>query len=152
MTNKDVGAADIPAHPSTDNKLLTRTRDLVKVLASDLNACDMKWTLFVAAASSYRYDSQFKPFPVDYLTPDTSLNINQLLGVIDQVPPMHLLLHHLNQIQRKSSEEIEDFMRINGDIVNLMHWLLISVRDPFLKSIDRTEVSAVALKTRNNIP
>jgi len=39
---------------------------LRKILQSDPKAADLKWSLFVAACQSYRYDSCLKPFPSQF--------------------------------------------------------------------------------------
>jgi poly[ADP-ribose] polymerase 16 len=39
---------------------------LRNILQNDPKAADMKWSLFVAACQSYRYDSCLKPFPSQF--------------------------------------------------------------------------------------
>ena len=46
----------------------TIKRDAIKVwLAEDLQAADVKWSLFFAAAHNYRHDTVLRPFPAAYL-------------------------------------------------------------------------------------
>lgn len=40
---------------------------LKHVLEKDLRAADLKWSLFVAACNTYRYDTCLKPFPPMYI-------------------------------------------------------------------------------------
>lgn len=40
---------------------------LKHLLEKDLKAADLKWSLFVAACNTYRYDSCLKPFPPMYI-------------------------------------------------------------------------------------
>lgn len=40
---------------------------LKHVLEKDLRAADLKWSLFVAACNTYRYDTCLKPFPSMYI-------------------------------------------------------------------------------------
>ncbi|PSN47378.1 Mono [ADP-ribose] polymerase PARP16 [Blattella germanica] len=40
---------------------------LRSILENDLQAADVKWSLFVAACQSYRYDSCLKPFPPQFI-------------------------------------------------------------------------------------
>lgn len=56
----------------------------------DLEACDLKWTLFVAAAQSYRYDSQLNPYPSKYKQIQTidRLDIESILRSIQSVPSL----------------------------------------------------------------
>lgn len=39
-------------------------------LEKDLIACDLKWTLFVAACKTFRFDSCLRPFPPMYIKSD----------------------------------------------------------------------------------
>ena len=40
---------------------------LRNMLENDLQAADVKWSLFVAACQSYRFDSCLKPFPPQFI-------------------------------------------------------------------------------------
>lgn len=40
---------------------------LKKILERDLKAADIKWSIFVCSAQSYRFDSCLKPFPPLYM-------------------------------------------------------------------------------------
>lgn len=40
---------------------------LKHLLEKDLRAADLKWSLFVAACNTYRYDTCLKPFPSMYI-------------------------------------------------------------------------------------
>lgn len=40
---------------------------LKHILEKDLRAADLKWSLFVAACNTYRYDTCLKPFPPMYI-------------------------------------------------------------------------------------
>lgn len=102
---------------------------LTEILVDDLNACDMRWTLFVAAAHSYRFDSQLKPIPTNPVS-GQPYEIDDLRAVIATVPPFSILLKRLRTKQT-----------IPVEIIELLHWLLVRVRDPYLKSIDRANVS-----------
>lgn len=105
---------------------------LATVLADDLNACDMKWTFFVAAAHSYRYDSQLKPYPINPAD-GKPYEIEYLHAIIAKVPPFSALLKKLQAKQPLADE-----------MVHLVHWILVRVRDPYLKSVDRSNVSTTS--------
>lgn len=102
---------------------------LTTVLADDLNACDMKWTFFVAAASSYRHETIMKPYPM-HPTNGKPYEIENLREIIAKVPPFSALLTRLRAKQP-----------IDEEVVHLIHWMLVHVRDPHLKSVDRSNVS-----------
>lgn len=103
---------------------------LKATLADDVNASDIKWTFFVAAAQSYRHDSVAKPFP-NYPTSGKQLEIETIREIIAKVPPFDELLHKL-----KANQPIDE------DVVHLLHWILVRVRDPYLKSVIRSDVSS----------
>lgn len=102
---------------------------IANALAKDLNACDMKWTFFVAAAHSYRYDSQLKPYPTQPAN-GKPYEIENLRDIIAKVPPFTDLLQKL-----QTKQPIDD------EIIHLLHWTLVRLQDPYLKSVDRSNVS-----------
>lgn len=111
---------------------------LIKRLEIDLNACDFKWTLFVAAANSYKYDSLIKPFPNAFVV-DKILNINHLRKVIKSVPSFDRLLAILkNNVNHSKSNELND---ITEECIDLLYWCLIRAKEPTLKSIHPSNVS-----------
>jgi hypothetical protein len=124
-------AANIPL--AEINKVIS---ELIETLQRDANACELKWTLFVAAAQSYRYDSQLKPFPPFYQD-GQSVNITELLSVIAQVPPLKSVLQVLLQMQNVGSRR---FYGRYHKVLQLLHWNLVSLTDPSLKSVDRQNV------------
>jgi hypothetical protein len=52
-----------PATANKDNKTVT----LRNIIERDPKGADLKWSLFVAACQSYRYDSCLKPFPPQFI-------------------------------------------------------------------------------------
>uniref|UniRef100_V5HDU1 Poly [ADP-ribose] polymerase n=1 Tax=Ixodes ricinus TaxID=34613 RepID=V5HDU1_IXORI len=67
--------------------------DVLKILAEDLPAADLQWSLFVAALRSYRYDTVLRPFPADFVdrSCDTK-HIDELREVAAGVPALATLL------------------------------------------------------------
>lgn len=111
---------------------------LIKKLENDLNACDFKWTLFVAAANSYKYDSLLKPFPNAYVV-DKILKINRLREVISTIPHFSRLLCILQNIVNQTKPEEND--DITDESIDLLYWCLIRAKDPTLKSVHSSNVS-----------
>lgn len=105
---------------------------LIKVLEDDLNACDFKWTLFVTAAHSYRYDSQLKPIPAAYIV-NKSYDLERLHQDIARIPNFCDLLQKL----RRSAEN-RSYDALSKESIDLLHWCL---HDNFLKSVERSNVS-----------
>lgn len=96
----------------TQNKI----DSLKSLLARDLEACDLKWTLFVAAAHSYRYDSRLTPYP----------QTNPVTGASDASPDAERF--DIVAI-RRSIETVPELRSIRWQdltvaVVDLMHWLL----------------------------
>lgn len=112
--------------------------ELTIALKTDLNACDLKWTLFVAAAQSYRYDSQLRPFPPFYQD-GASVNIAALMAVIVDIPPLSSILGLLYGMQGDKQGEI--FLK-HERTLRLLHWILVTVSEPCLKSVDSGQVSS----------
>lgn len=129
--NEPIPSSRCNAPINLNEKITTLTAALI----DDLNACDMKWTFFVAAAHSYRYDSQLKPFPM-HPANGKPYEIDALREIIAKVPPFHELRQKL-----KATQPIDD------EIVNLLHWILVRVRDPYLKSVNRSDVSGSSINS-----
>lgn len=51
----------------TDENVEKKISLLKHLLEKDLKAADFKWSLFVAASNTYRYDTCLKPFPPMYI-------------------------------------------------------------------------------------
>lgn len=111
-----------------------KVTSLIKALENDLDACDFKWTLFVAAANNYKYDSLLKPFPSAYVE-NKALNIGNLRETIASIPRFTILLQQL----RNLSDKIENC--ISDNAIDLLYWCLISIKEPALKSVRRSNVS-----------
>lgn len=120
----------------------TNTKDkivsLIKTLENDISACDFKWTLFVTAANSYKYDSLLKPFPNAYVI-DKILNITHLREIIASIPNFGHLLSKLQSIVDKSTPEESD--GITAESIDLLYWCLIRAKEPTLKSVHSSNVS-----------
>lgn len=123
--NEPIQPSKCNASTDIDEKLTA----LQTELTDDLNACDMKWTFFVAAANSYRHETIMKPYPT-HPTNGKPYEIENLRETIAKVPPFGALLTQLRAKQP-----------IDEEIVHLVHWILVRVRDPHLKSVDRSNVS-----------
>lgn len=54
-------------HDDVNKKILS----LKHLLEKDPKAADLKWSLFIAACQTYRYDSCVKPFPPMYIKNET---------------------------------------------------------------------------------
>lgn len=101
-------------------------------LEKDIAACDIKWSLFVAAAQSYRYHSRLNPYPPKYATKEKSeYDIDRIRLTISNVPTLHQLLR---QIQN-------DELRLNEDVVDLVHWVVCSKSFSTLRCVAKDEVS-----------
>lgn len=117
---------------------MEKVKQLTEILEKDLIASDFKWTLFVAASNSYKYDSLLKPFPLMFINNNQTLDIFKLREVIAKVPAFSIFVDEL----RRAAEQISFAnMKIDEETVDLIYWCLLSNREPFLKSIDRLNVS-----------
>uniref|UniRef100_W8BMA0 Mono (ADP-ribose) polymerase PARP16 n=1 Tax=Ceratitis capitata TaxID=7213 RepID=W8BMA0_CERCA len=104
------------------------------LLESDLIACDAKWTLFVAAALSYRYDTQLKPFPPRFVSPDGSLDIDALISVINDTPKLRVILQNI------VDENYEEF---DAYVLDLLHHVLVVQREPMLHLVDDNDFDVI---------
>lgn len=120
-----------------NRKICQQIDELRKVLIGDVNACEMKWTLFVSAAHSFRHDTLLKPFPSHFN------DIEKIRNLISKVPAFNELLIHL--MKNHSTATIDDEF---AELISLLHWILVKLHDPTLKSVTRSHVSSFGLKKK----
>jgi len=110
--------------------------DLRQQLEKDITGCDIKWSLFVAAAQSYRYHSRVNPYPPKYATKEKSeYDIDRIRLTILSVPSLHQLLRL-----------IKNGGTVNKDVVELVHWVVCSKSYPTLQSVAKEEFEATLKK------
>ncbi|KNC20927.1 hypothetical protein FF38_00292 [Lucilia cuprina] len=110
---------------------LNKAQTLQYALETDLVACDAKWTLFVAAALSYRYDSVLKPFPPQFSAEQTGCKIDILMSVINDTPKLRVILQNLME---------QNYTEINREVTDLLYWVLIEMREPALRLVEGEEL------------
>lgn len=127
--------------------LMDKVNSLIGILQADLDACDFKWTLFIAAANHYKHDSLLKPFPSASVF-NRVLNIHELRMIITSIPRLNsvlALLRHFDKWSDKSDEHI-----ISDEAIKLLYWCLLGVKEPTLKSIGRSNVSTFTSDKRKH--
>lgn len=102
----------------TDQKTVV-TEVLKKRLSEDFLATDLRWSFFVAALYSYRFETVLKPFPPQFLNENGEKDMKKLERMVDKVPK-------LNQLESS-----------NGEVQDLLTW----VTDTKNFSIVKTELS-----------
>lgn len=131
-TLKEPTTNTVTESQNTQNQIF----NLRLALEKDIAACDIKWSLFTAAAQSYRYHSRLNPYPPKYATKEKSeYDIDQIRLTISNVPPLHQLLRQIK------NEETQ----LNKDVVDLVHWVLCSNSFPLLRCVAKDEVVMHAL-------
>lgn len=114
---------------------MEKLSDLKIILGSDLLTCDAKLTLFVSTASSYRYDTQLKPFPPKFVIAGNKCDI-EIVTNINETPALNVLLYNIET-------ENYDF---GADVIELVHWVLIQQVDPCLRTLQENEFDDVLTK------
>lgn len=106
--------------------------DLKIELVKDLYANDAKWSLFVAAASSYRYESLLKTLPSKY---QNSFNSNS-----DDIELLNKIINETSSLQNILNDcNNKNYDNINPDVIELIHWILIDSNDFQLRTITEKE-------------
>ncbi|XP_062601894.1 protein mono-ADP-ribosyltransferase PARP16-like [Saccostrea cucullata] len=93
----------------TDQKTVV-TEVLKKRLSEDFLATDLRWSFFVAALYSYRFETVLKPFPLQFLNENGEKDMKKLERVVDKVPK-------LNQLEFSNSE-VQDLLTWVTDTKN----------------------------------
>ncbi|KDR13804.1 hypothetical protein L798_12102, partial [Zootermopsis nevadensis] len=113
-----------------DKKVIT----LRNLLQADPQAADVKFSLFVAACQSYRYDSCLKPFPPQFIR-DGVKDIDALREVVDRIPALVLLL--------KQYLCDANTCQANPQVIDLLYWVLVQLKDICVKSVPRCEFDKI---------
>ncbi|XP_078039029.1 protein mono-ADP-ribosyltransferase PARP16-like isoform X2 [Augochlora pura] len=146
--NKINGKSDVnilymnPVDPAAATQEETRKITSVKcVLEKDLKAADFKWSLFVAACNTYRYDTCLKPFPPMYIKNECK-DIEALRRAVELIPPLTVILEKLqdpNVYERYSTA------------IDLLYWVLIRLRDPTIKTISKNSYESILRKVPSEL-
>ncbi|XP_065369961.1 protein mono-ADP-ribosyltransferase Parp16 isoform X2 [Calliphora vicina] len=110
---------------------LNKIQALQYALETDLLACDAKWTLFVSAALSYRYDLVLRPFPPQFADEQSGYNIDTLISVINDTPKLTVILQNLME---------QNYTEFGREIIDLLYWVLIEKREPALRLVEGEEL------------
>lgn len=119
-------------------------------IVADIDACDIKWTLFVSAAQSYRFDSRLSPYPPKFapvpsggVVANDKFDIDRIVRLIVKVPSMDILRQQL----KLNAENIP------VDIVDLLHWVLCRPDDsPDFSSVPKSQFKMVLQKINSVVP
>uniref|UniRef100_A0A1B6CHE8 Poly [ADP-ribose] polymerase n=1 Tax=Clastoptera arizonana TaxID=38151 RepID=A0A1B6CHE8_9HEMI len=116
-----------------ENKGENKLALVLEYLKRDLIAADFKWSLFISATHSFRYDSCLRPFPSMYLKDDVK-DIDLMKEDIFKIPALTHLVKFL-----KDSEKYQ----VEASTIDLLYWVLIQQKEPTLKSIPNSEFDNV---------
>ncbi|XP_034948960.1 uncharacterized protein [Chelonus insularis] len=114
---------------------------LKNLLQQDLRAADLRWSFFVAACNTYKHNNCLKPFPPMYITNGIK-DIEALRETIEVIPPLAII-----------NERLEDpnFYDNHKATINLLHWVLIGLRDPFMKSVNKDTYESIINKVPSEL-
>ncbi|XP_047528737.1 protein mono-ADP-ribosyltransferase PARP16 isoform X1 [Vanessa atalanta] len=112
------------------------------VLEKDFKAADVKWSLFVAAAFSFRYESCLRPFPPVFIKNGIK-DMDELLSVITDVPALDLVLQQLDNL---------DNLANISDILDLLFYVLVRLKEPCLKTVPPEAHEAILMNTNSLLP
>ncbi|XP_063375744.1 protein mono-ADP-ribosyltransferase PARP16 [Cydia amplana] len=115
----------IPDNSQPKLTLAKKAAHLRCILEKDFKACDIKWSLFVAAAFSFRYESSLRPFPPAFLKNGVK-DMDELLSVVSDVPALDLVIEQLINL--------EDLSKVS-DIIHLLFYVLVRLKEPALKTM-----------------
>ncbi|KAG5306737.1 PREDICTED: mono [ADP-ribose] polymerase PARP16 isoform X1 [Acromyrmex echinatior] len=126
----------------TEEDVERKITTLKQLLEKDPRAADLKWSLFVAASNTYRYDSCLKPFPPMYIKNECK-DIEALRRVIESVPPLLVICKELGET---------DVYQNYGEIIELLYWVLLRLRDPYIKSVQKEYYNSILRKVPLEVP
>lgn len=104
--------------------------ELKQMLEEDIAGCDIKWTLFVTAAQSYRFGSRLSPCPSKYLK-QNEINIDTILEIISKVTSFGNILEYIIN---------KDYAMLDVDVIELIHWVILRPPNLCLETIKEEQV------------
>lgn len=127
---------------SSDNQdkqnLLQKLNSIKNIIQKDIPGSDMKLSLFVSSAITYRYDSCCIPFPIQFKNDQSEKDINRLTDAIESLPNLTEIL----------TANEEDLLRIlTSDNINLLYWLFIEGKGPDVKTIPKKDFPEILSKS-----
>ncbi|XP_057324159.1 protein mono-ADP-ribosyltransferase PARP16 [Microplitis mediator] len=121
----------------SDNKVVS----LKNIINQDPQAADFKWSLFVAACHTYRHNTCLKPFPPMYVKNECK-DIEGLREAIEIIPPLAIMYERLDD-----PKVYED----HQPAIDLLHWVLVGLRDPHIKSVDKNSYESIMNKVPSQL-
>lgn len=117
--------------------LLEKLSSIKSIIRRDILGCDMKLSLFVSSAITYRYDSCCIPFPVQFKNDQSEKDINRLTLAIESMP-------NLEEVVTASEEDLLKCLKI--DTIELLHWLF-HLKGPDVKTVQKKDFTEILSKT-----
>ncbi|XP_055626580.1 protein mono-ADP-ribosyltransferase PARP16 [Toxorhynchites rutilus septentrionalis] len=102
---------------------------LREIIDKDTKAADLRISLFVAAAKSYKYDSCLQPFPPKFLV-NKEKNIQKLKRILDELPSLNEL----------------ELSKLSEDSLHLLHWIICIQNEPGLRTVPKPEFDSILAK------
>uniref|UniRef100_A0A182QI04 Poly [ADP-ribose] polymerase n=1 Tax=Anopheles farauti TaxID=69004 RepID=A0A182QI04_9DIPT len=104
---------------------------LLEAIKHDPTAVDLRLSLVVSAAKSFRYDSCLQPFPPDFIT-NNEKSIDQLNRVLETIPPVADLPAALATLDERT--------------VDLLYWILFRQAHPSLRTVPKAKHDEILAK------
>lgn len=108
--------------------------EVLDVVSTQLEGCDLKWSLFTSAILSGKPEMCIKPCPPQFLDQHKEIKLDDLRETIHQVPPFQSLPKH----------------PINDRAIELLHWVLI--RKPHLRPVAAQDFNSHLKKSLSTKP
>lgn len=128
----------------------TETQQKIDLLQAefvqDLEACDLKWTLFTAAAQSYRYDSRLSPYPS--LNKDKTCAQNNSL--LKERYDIESIRRSINSVPSLDSI---DWPAMKMEAIDLLFWVICEQTDSMkIQSIPKEKFADILSKVVSDYP
>lgn len=104
-------------------------------ISGDPTAADLRISLVVAAAKSFKYDSCLQPFPPDYVV-NKEKRIDELNRILDSLPALNEII----------PSELDDRQ------LELLHWILCRQYGPSLRTVPKSNFDSVFAKAPCQAP
>ncbi|KAL5004979.1 hypothetical protein ScPMuIL_018435 [Solemya velum] len=109
-----------------------KSTKFISRLTEDILAADLKWSLFVAALQSYRFDSVLRPYPAPFLKENGEKDIKSLERLADKLPGIQKVADSLDSL--------------SSDLIGLLDWVLESKAFK-LRTSQISEFERIKIKT-----
>lgn len=130
-------------NPLVKQDLIDKLSSVKNIVIKDIPGSDMKLSLFVSSAITYRYDSCCVPFPAQFKNDHSEKDISRLTVAIENLPELREVV---------TVQEVDLIRVLSSDTINLLYWLFVEVGGPDVRTVQKKDFQEILSLTPQETP